>query len=160
MKYDLTFNVLWETKKFVSVLNRELDICFISEDFDKLPPTDHQIALLDSLDNLPSSIITQLNDWARKYFQSCMINWRIPDEEIIEEFGFEIDKERIQNHYKIDKVIIPRINSCSDNYVFLAGECDWDIEHGIEFLLKNRTPIQCTAQDGLCFNEAWDEYLK
>ena len=159
MKYDLTFNRFWETIKNISVLNREVEVYFISEDYKEMAPTERQIKLLDSLDNLPVTIIEQLNEWARKYYRKCMVDWQIPGYEIMEDFGFEIDEANIQNHYGIGEVVIPRIQSCTDKYVFLTGGCGWDIEHGIEFLLKNGTPIQCTAQEGLCLNKGWDKYI-
>jgi hypothetical protein len=158
MDYELTFDVLWQTRKYIPFLEREVLVRFISEEGDQ-QPTSRQIAIADSLHLLAHELPQALTVWARTSFQAQLDQWGLTSEELCAEIGIKINKQSIQNHFEIDEVIIPRINQCKENYIFLCGCCDWDGEHGIEFLLKDGTPIQCTSQDGLAFSEAWDIYL-
>ncbi|MBI5035193.1 MAG: hypothetical protein HZB51_32100 [Chloroflexi bacterium] len=128
---------------------------FISES-DVQEPTTRQIAVLDSLDKLTADLMPQLIEWAQRDLQTCLSNWGIT----LDELGIEIDLNNLQNHFSIAEILIPRLGDCKTDYVFLAGECDWDSDHGIEFLLKNGIPILCEAQEGLAMNESWDDYLK
>ena len=96
-----------------------------------------------------------LVDLARRDFQTRLAAWGITADEL----EVEIDEDHLQNHFVINSILIPRLGDCQINYVFLAGECDWDMEHGIEFLLKDGWPIRCEAQAGLALNAAWSNYL-
>jgi hypothetical protein len=159
MPYELTFDVLWQTKKLIPFLGTEVVVMFISEEDDHSPPTSRQIALLDSLDKLNDKIIPELVAWARKDFRQRLENWGITPAELTEENGFEISEDKIQNHFQLDQIVIPRIEDCRHDYVFLCGNCDWDVEHGIEFLLKDGIPIGCSAQEGLYTSAEWNDYL-
>jgi len=159
MPYELTFSILWQTKKYIPFLGREVSVTFISETDDDLPPTKRQIEIVDSLDNLTDMIKSELAIWARKDFKRRLKNWGITSDELAEENGVEIDEQSIEKHFRIDQVVIPRIEGCNHNYAFLAGECDWDVEHGIEFLLKNGVLIRCAAQEGLSSSAEWEDYL-
>ena len=159
MPYELTFNVLWQTQKYIPFLGFVVSVYFISETDEDLPPTKRQIELLDSVDNLTDEIKPELAIWARKDFKKRLENWGITPDELAEENGFEIDEQSIERHFRIDQVVIPRIEGCNHNYIFLAGKCDWDVEHGIEFLLKNGAPIRCAAQEGLWSSAEWEDYL-
>ena len=155
MTYKFSFNILWETNKYVAFLDRQVPARFISEQDDQ-EPTARQIAVLDSLDELTADQMPQLVEWARRDLQARLTNWGIT----LDELDVEIDVDNLQNHFSIKEVLIPRISDCQTNYIFLAGECDWEQDHGIEFLLKNSKPILCGAQEGLALSESWDEYLK
>jgi hypothetical protein len=159
MNYELKFDILWQTKKYLPFLKREVLVEFISEEGDQ-EPTARQIALLDSLDALTEEIIEKLAVWARKDFRQRLSNWGMTAEELFEEIAIKIDEQNIYNHFIIDEAVIPRIDGCNANYIFICGSCDWDEEHGIEFLLKNGEPIRCNAQEGLAQNAEWDDYLE
>ena len=158
MNYELRFDILWQTQKYLPFLGREVLVEFISEEDDQ-EPTARQIALLDSLDRLTDNIIEKLAIWARKDFLQRLDNWGMTDEELFEVIGIKIDEQNIQNHFKINDILVPRIGRCRVDYVFICGSCDWDEEHGIEFLLKNGEPIRCDAQEGLALSAEWDDYL-
>jgi hypothetical protein len=155
MTYSLSFNMLWETKKYVAFLGREVPARFISER-DNQEPTARQIAILDSVDDLSQEIVPQLVEWAQRDLQTRLSNWGIT----IDELEIEIEPDNLQNHFSINEILVPRIGDCKINYIFLAGACDWDEEHGIEFLLKDGKPISCGAQEGLALNKSWDAYLQ
>jgi hypothetical protein len=158
MPYELTFDILWQTHKYIPLLRREVLVEFISEDGDQ-EPSQRQIALLDSLDTLTEEINSKLANLAREDFKTRLENWGITPQELYEEIEMEIDEQNIQNHFKIEQVVIPPIRNCSFDYVFMCGNCDWDEEHGIEFLLKNGEPVQCNAQGGLASGAEWNDYL-
>ena len=104
---------------------------------------------------LTADMMPHLIEWARRDLQARLLNWGIT----LDELEVEIDLDNLQNHFSINEVLIPRISDCQTNYIFLAGECDWDQDHGIEFLLKDGKPIRCGAQKGLALSKGWDEYL-
>jgi len=158
MNYELKFDILWQTQKYLSFLKREVLVEFISEEGDQ-EPTARQISLLDSLDILTEEILEKLNVWARKDFRQRLNNWGMTAEELFEEIDIEIDEQNIHNHFIINEIVVPRIDGCSANYIFICGSCDWDEEHGIEFLLRDGEPIRCNAQEGLAQNAEWDDYL-
>lgn len=155
MTYHFHFDTLWQTTKYIAFLGRQLPARFISEQDDQ-EPTARQIAVLDSLDKLTADLIPQLIEWARRDLQARLSNWGIT----LDELEAEIDLDNLQNHFSINEVLVPRIAECQNNYIFLNGECDWDPDHGIEFLLKNGILILCEAQEGLAMSESWEDYLK
>jgi len=159
MPYDFTFDIFWQTKKYIEFIGHEVPVYFISETSEKLEPTKRQIELLDSIDNLPDNIQSEMASYARKDYKSRLEAWGLSPDELAEENGFEIDEENIDGHFRINQVVIPRVNECKHTYVFFAGECDWDVEHGIEFLLKDGVPIRCSAQEGLSTSAEWEDYL-
>ena len=158
MPYEITFNMFWQTQKYLPFLKREVLAGFISEAGDQAP-TERQIALLDSLDALTDEINPLLSAWAKKDFRRRLENWGMTPEELNEELDMEIDEQNIQNHFSINQVIIPRIGNCNRDYIFLCGSCDWDEEHGIEFLLENGKPVRSDAQGELSLSGEWNKYL-
>jgi len=159
MDYELKYDVFWRTNKYIPFLGFEIGVKFISEDHEDQPPTPRQMALLDSIDKLTENFKPKIDDWAKKDFKQRLAKWRMPRETLEKSIGITIDEQNIQNHYHIHQVTIPRIEICVHNYIFLSGECDWDMEHGIEFLLKNGDPIRCSAQQGLSLSGKWNQYL-
>ncbi len=154
MPYKFTFDILWQTRKYIPLLRREVLVEFISEEHNQ-EPTQRQIDLLDSLDTLTDKINSKLAVLAIEDFKTRLENWGMTPQELDQ----EIDEQNIQKHFKLEQVVIPRIKNCSYDYVFICGSCDWDKEHGIEFLLKNGEPIQCNAQEGLAVSTEWGKYL-
>ena len=153
MSYKLTFDVLWQTKKFVPFRMRELPVQFISEQ-DEQPPTVCQVEVLTSIDTLTTALIPVLTTWAKMYYRTVAELFPLA------EYGITIGKTRLEQQYTITEIVVPRLSTCTTNYLFLCGECDWDSEHGIEFLLANGSPIRCNAQEGLALSEEWDDYLR
>ncbi len=158
MTFHLTFNGLWQTTKYIAFLGRELPVHFVSEQDDQ-PPTPRQIAVLDSLDQVTPDIVPQLAQWVQHDLQDRLARWGITLEEMQEELGIEIDVDDLQKHFAINEILIPRIGDCRTTFVVLQGACEWDSEHGIEFLLKDGRPILCGPQEGLALSAEWDDYL-
>ena len=69
MSYELKFDHLWQTHKFIIFLERKVLVQFISETGNQ-EPTQRQIALLDSLDSLPKEMNLKLVDLAKKDFKT------------------------------------------------------------------------------------------
>src|SRR5689334_17775139 len=108
MNYELKFDILWQTQKYLPFLKRQVLVEFISEEGDQ-EPTARQIALLDSLDVLTEEILEKLALWAGKDFRQRLDQWGMMAEELFEEIGMKIDEQNIRNHFLIDEIIIPRI---------------------------------------------------
>jgi hypothetical protein len=159
MTHELTSHVMWQTKLLVKFLGYEITAYCNPETDRDLPPTRRQMELLDSLENLPDAIKPELAEWARKDYHSRLQHWELSGEELAGEIGFPIDEENIERHFRIREAVVPGVNGCATAYLLLIGRCDWDAEHGIEFLLKDGSPIRCSAAEGLSTSAEWDEYL-
>jgi hypothetical protein len=152
MNYQFTFDVLWKTTKYILFLERELEVIIISESNDQ-EPTVRQVEVIDSIDKISPTVLGLIREQAKAYYK------RVAELVDLEEYDIEINEEDLDNHYSLNGIVIPRMQDCTTNYVFLTGECDWDPEHGIEILLKEGVPIECGEQDCLYLNAAWKSYI-
>lgn len=152
MPSQFEFDGFWKTMKHIPFLGHELPLIVISE-HDDVEPTARQIAVVDSIDQIPESVLSLIDDQVRIYFK------RIADLVDLEGEDIRIDEGHLAAHYSLDRIVIPRMQNCPIDYVFVTGECDWEAEHGMEILLKDGIPVECGSQDGLFLNAAWGKYI-
>ena len=79
----------------------------------------------------------------------------------VREFGLNnVSRSNIRSHYRIENVVIPPIRKSLDRFLVILGECAWDPEHGIQFVVKNSRIISVSDQDGVFQGRGWDRFLK
>ncbi len=92
----------------------------------------------------------ELDDWAFKYFQEIA---NIID---VSECGCQdVTRHNIDDHYQIQRALVPPLWGSEDRYLVLGGNCDWDDEHGIQMVVKNATVIKCGPADGIYQGLGW-----
>ena len=110
---------------------------------EKIPPSDRQIEIANTLFNLPTQIADSMDDVAE------MARAEYDDAVGLAEYGLEhINRENIGKHYRIESIIIPGDCSSSDEHLFFDGECDWDDEHGLRLSMKNKDFVGHSCQSG------------
>lgn len=67
-------------------------------------------------------------------------------------------RSNVWKHLKLTDVFVPQHGKSVDRYVFVAGSCDWEDEHGLELLFKNEQLLKVGRSDGLAQNEEWELY--
>ncbi len=103
-------------------------------------------------DDFPSQ--THVDDCAYSYFQKVAA---IVD---VRDFGLsQVSRENIDKHYRIELVTVPPIRNSSDRWLVLGGQCDWDPEHGIQFIVKNSRVIHTGESDGVFQGAGWELFL-
>lgn len=152
---DFTFeHHFWRRTVYVPMFGTELEVSIDAEDFRSAPPTSRQLDAADTALQLSLSLRDLLDDAAELYrlkvHEAVGLTWP-------EVAG--INRSNIREHYRVDSIFVPRLRSCPNNFLFLHGECDWEDEHGIEFLLRDGRILQCGPQDGLAQNESWNDYI-
>ncbi len=116
--------------------------------------SDRQLDFYRSLtrDDFPQA--NELDDRAFGYFQEVA---KII--EVGECCSQEITRKNIEKHYEIQRVLVPPLWNNKDRYLVLGGNCDWDVEHGIQMIVKNASVIKCGESDGIYQGLGWDELL-
>lgn len=61
----------------------------------------------------------------------------------------------VWRHVSPSQVFIPRHSTSRHEYFFVAFECAWEPEHGLEVLFKNGAIEHVSQQNGLALNERW-----
>ena len=155
-EYDFTWDDdFWVTNKHVPFLGGDIDIVVVPEDLEEARPSPLQLAAIDALDDIPTSILDKIDDAADAHRRRVdeMIN-------LAEEGLGHIRRNNIREYYEINEVAIPPHGASKRVYQFLSADCDWEDEHGMEFLLCDGKVVSCTNQDCLYLDEAWSGYLK
>lgn len=116
-------------------------------------PTPAQQRMLASLEELPTSVLTEIDLHALRYFNN------IDEAETAEEVGIQIDPKRIRQHYRLTAATIPILRDSPRQFFFLYADCDWDPEHGLEILLNGTEVLYCDAPTTLCDSPRWLEML-
>ncbi|QDT78582.1 hypothetical protein Mal35_20310 [Gimesia maris] len=144
---------LWGARSIVaSCGNMECQIYIIQEG--ELPPTQHQLQVLESFMRLAEAdVATDLADYALKYCEEV--------EELIDlkEEGIEIDKKNISNHFNVTTILIPELGDSDSAFVFLSADCEWEEEHGMQFLFENGKIIWCGDHGTLPFSPQWNSII-
>ncbi len=116
--------------------------------------SERQLQYYNSLvpEDFPSA--THISDCAYAYFTEVA---KIID---LKDFGLQaVTRANIDEHYRIELVTVPPIGNSDKRLLILSGECDWDPEHGIQFIVKNAQIIQTTASDGVYQGAGWKDFL-
>jgi len=144
----------WTRTCLVPLVDRQIDVSIFPEDFRNASPSERQLEAFASALKLSPTLHDLLDAAAERY-----------REEVDEAVGLTwpevagINRQNIRAHYRIDRIFVPRLRSSKRSFLFLEGECDWEEEHGIEFLLRDGQVIQCGPQEGLMQNEEWDDFI-
>lgn len=154
--YDFTWdNDFWVTNIHVPFLDTDMDVVVVPEDRAEAPPSPRQIAAIDALAHLPISLPGKLDAAADTHRR------RIHDMIDLTEEGLgDIRRDNIRDYYEIEEIVIPPHGSNNRTYHFLSAACEWEPEHGMEFLLSDGKVVSCTDQDCLYLSEAWNGYIR
>lgn len=56
----------------------------------------------------------------------------------LDEYGLgHINRANIREHYSVGMIVIPKLDSSSDDYVIFGCSCEWEEEHGMQIILMN-----------------------
>jgi len=143
---------MWEAEIQIPSLGRTLPVYIREEEKGEAPST-RQLAIANALDFVLTNASHAMSAIAVKYYES--ISARVD----LENEGIAIDPDHISNHYRLSSVIIPAIRDSQSDFVIVGADCDWEEEHGMEFVLENGRAIACGPQSSLAFGAFWDEVL-
>jgi len=147
---DLNWNGdFWEVEGGRSLFGLDLGVYIVTERDEE--PTPRQLESIESIDSLSTELWSNLCDQARSYFERIKSATNA---------GANVDMRKIDDHFKLKDVLIPEIGDCADDYLVLSGECDWEEEHGIQFLLENGNVLHCGPDTGLAVNPCWEDVVE
>ena len=106
------------------------------------PPTARQIEVASGV----GDYLVGLNDYLDDFAEAACRD--MDDHVDLAAEGIAIDYHHIRRHYKVRSVVIGALEGCSDDYFFLTCDCDWDEEHGIQFMLAGREVLHCGDHTG------------
>jgi hypothetical protein len=115
-------------------------------------PTASQLGALQQFLELPSSQRDALTHELVLVCHEVCAQRRIDGQDLPIRLARRAD---VWSYVGFSTITLPAHGATRDRYVFVAGGCDWDEEHGIELLFKNGRLFKLSAQDGLATNEAW-----
>lgn len=116
--------------------------------------TESQFAYYMSLSQADFPNSTDLNDRAFEYFRETASVIDVSD------FGLvDVDRSNICDHYEIQRIVVPPLWETEDRYLILGGNCNWNPEHGIQFIVENSTVIKCGESDGIYQGLEWKSLL-
>ena len=55
--------------------------------------------------------------------------------------------------------MIPRLADSVEDYYFVSADCDWEAEHGMQFLLENDVVLYCGDHTTLPDGAVWNRVL-
>lgn len=114
----------------------------------------HQLEYYRSLTPEDFPVTEELDDMAFGYYQDTA---RIID---VRDFGLSgVNRSNIGSHYRIELVTIPPLKGSTERFLILSGECDWDPEHGVQFIAKNSRIVACGESDGIFQGAGWGTFL-
>ncbi|PTQ85897.1 hypothetical protein C8N29_1485 [Agitococcus lubricus] len=131
----------WTVKKYLPFIKQMIEVSIFTDDNPDNKPSSRQLEVFGELEKI-ALIIDDLNNYARKYLM------QIEELRDLEEENIYIDASKIDHHYKLKTVLIGSLEECSGRYFFIIGDCDWDEEHGIEFLFDGNKILSCGAAEG------------
>jgi hypothetical protein len=155
---DFTFDGdFWQSERHMPFLDRRIEITLIPESEGE-KPSDRQIAVVDALQKLRPTLMDSIDEAAYAYFKEFAD--LIDEDEDDDDDLCDITRENIRSMYEIHGITVPRLGGCQDHYQFFSASCEWEIEHGMEVLLKNGNVVSCGPADCLYLNEEWDDYIQ
>ena len=106
---------------------------------DSIKPTQRQREVCKLISTYLRGIKTQLDEHAATYCRAVDAAVDLAQENV------SIDYDAISAHWTVSCVVIGKLENCKGNYFFLSCGCDWELEHGMEFLLDGREIIFCSG---------------
>ncbi len=144
----------WEIQQAVPFLGQAVSVTILPESKEQ-EPSPSQIAVLHSVESLAATFLDALDDAAEAYRKE------VDDAVDLSEYDLgQINRSNIRKHYALDSIVIPRHGSSPHTWFFIAAECDWEEEHGMETLVKDGAIISCGMSNVLYLNEEWDRYIE
>ena len=143
---------LWEAQQPVSSLGAaELRIYIMQEG--ESAPTERQLETLGAFKDLPPQIMDDIASHAVRYCQHVDSIVDLADE------GIEIDIDDIRKHFTITALLIPELDNCESDFVFVSADCDWEPERGMQLLVENGRVIWCGEHGTVPFSPQWKEVI-
>lgn len=156
-------NIKWKRAKFflktklrVPALGLVAEVWVDPEESSSKLPSPFQLRALDGFLALAAD---QKVDWTHQVALDChymCLRLELDGEEPPVRLGKRND---VWKHVRLTQVFIPQHGTSADRYVFVSGDCDWEVEHGLELLFKNERLFKVCEQDGLAQNEEWSLYF-
>ena len=109
-------------------------------------PTPRQLDLARRVLKWPNDLRESIDDAAEQYRSDV-------DDSIdlaLYELG-HINRQNIRDHYRVYGIAIPSFEKIDEacDYVWLLCSCDWEDEHGMECIFRDREIIFCGESDCL-----------
>ena len=144
----------WKGALHVSFLDSKVEICIMPVQGDQRP-TPSQLELVEAIRKLPKSIRPRMNDAAEAWRECC-------DEAVdLSEYDLgHINRRNIQKHYQVTAIDVPRDAEHEDDYLIFVADCEWESEHGMQLILKNREFVLFGEQDGACWADDLPRYVE
>ena len=140
---------LWKTAKTVPLFGAMLKV-YIMQEGESLP-TQRQIEVLYSLNDLTDHVLKDIANHALEYFRQVDAVVNLAGE------GIVIDESRIECYFRFESILIPELGECETNYFFVSADCDWEPEHGMEVLVGDGRVFYCGDHSSLPFSSVWKE---
>ena len=143
------------TSVYVPFLKRDLEI-EIFPDAESSPPSKHQISVLDEILAFDDSFLIALEN-AAEIYRSYM-NYSVSYLPTVD----HINRENIREHYSIWGIRIVHGQQPPSRLFTIFSGCDWEDEHGMEWVVKDGEVIFCGSNDFRCDgdNDNLREYAK
>jgi hypothetical protein len=143
----------WRSRCLVPALEAELPVVIIPEREDG--PTPRQLEVAEAVAALPATVVPDMHDHLWRYYQETATY--VSEEDL----GCSLSSAKeVAGHYTITEIVVPRLGESKHAFLFITGECEWEVEHGFELLLRDGKVIKCEmAADCLFLNEEWDSYI-
>jgi hypothetical protein len=116
-------------------------------------PSDTQLASVEFLQSLPPGISHDLSVAARTCFRNQHLSGS-PMEECV-----TVDEDYIHRHYAVRYITVPKLGKSEFRVAFLSGDCDWEPEHGIHFLLVDTSILYCGSCSTLMYGKGWKRFI-
>ncbi len=138
-KWDGNF---WTTHVSVSGFRKLLAVS-IDTDGANAQPTGKQLLIVEHVGDILARIQPELEAHALAY--CCQVESVVN----FKEEGIVVDKSRIRAHFAYKRVLIASVDECVGHYYFISCDCDWEIEHGMQFLMDHDQILRCGQNEGM-----------
>ena len=140
----------------VKFFGSSCDVCVTLEE-GRTSPSIRQRLLIYRLQRYAPELMEKICDAAERH----RFEYEGPVGFLHEEYGLPImNRKNIREHFSYGLILIPRLTGSSDDYTVLGCDCEWDIEHGMEMLIKNGTEVPWQGVAGPWHYKTPHEFMK
>jgi hypothetical protein len=143
---------LWKAQMQVPSLGNVKVLVYIMQEGDSSPSA-RQLEALTLFKALPSRTLEEIASRAVTYCQ------KVDSVVDLSAEGIGIDYDDIARHYRFTSLLIPQLNCCESNFVFVSADCDWEPEHGMQLLLEDGCVLWCGDHSTLPFSAQWKRII-
>jgi hypothetical protein len=142
----------WRTRRHIPFLDRRVEVIIVPEN-EGADPTQRQLQVLESAESLPPSFMESLDDHAtrhRRYSLHLLADFVRGYRRLFRMCGIRLEGDSDEwagNEYEVTGIVVPPLAAMFDAYFFVEAECDWDEEHGLEFMVRNNVVVRCHLQE-------------